>query len=31
MNALSFAGLTSLELCELFETGSDKLKNIISG
>ena len=30
MNALPFAGLTSLELRDLFETGSNKLKNIIS-
>ena len=30
MNALPFAGLTSLELRDLFETGPDKLKNIIS-
>ena len=30
MNAVPFAGLTSLELRDLFETGSDKLKNIIS-
>ena len=28
MSALPFAGLTSLELRDLFETGSDKLKNI---
>ena len=30
MNALRFAGLTSLELRDLFEIGSNKLKNIIS-
>ena len=30
MNELPFAGLTSLELCDLFETGSVTLKNIIS-
>ena len=30
MNDLPFAGLTSLELRDLFETGSVKLKNIIS-
>ena len=30
MNALPFAGLTSLELRDLSETGSDKLKKIIS-
>ena len=30
MNTLPFADLTSLKLRNLFETGADKLKNVIS-